>query len=87
MRLALLFEAVGFALRTLRRTPLVALTVVSTIALGLGVVTVAFTFFNSKDVVRHPLVQRIVEAYERHQAAARKESPRSEGDQAEGTQT
>ena len=37
---------VSFALRTLRRTPLVALTVVSTIALGLGVVTVAFTFFN-----------------------------------------
>jgi len=52
-----------------------------------GIDNVAFTFFNSKDVVRHPLVQRIVEAYERHQAAARKESPRSEGDQAEGTQT
>jgi phosphate starvation-inducible PhoH-like protein len=32
-----------------------------------GVESVAFTFFNSKDVVRHPLVQRIVEAYERHQ--------------------
>jgi phosphate starvation-inducible PhoH-like protein len=26
---------------------------------------VAFTFFTSKDVVRHPLVQRIVQAYER----------------------
>ena len=26
---------------------------------------ISFTFFNSKDVVRHPLVQRIVEAYER----------------------
>jgi phosphate starvation-inducible PhoH-like protein len=32
--------------------------------------SVAFTFFNSKDVVRHPLVQRIVEAYERNTLAA-----------------
>lgn len=31
-----------------------------------GVDSVAFTFFSSKDVVRHPLVQRIVEAYERN---------------------
>jgi predicted permease len=49
---------VNFALRTLRRTPLVALTVVSTIALGLGVVAVAFTFFNAfflrVDAVRNP---------------------------------
>ena len=49
---------VGFALRLLRRTPLVALTVVSTIALGLGVVAVVFTFFNSiffqVDAVRDP---------------------------------
>jgi phosphate starvation-inducible PhoH-like protein len=30
-----------------------------------GVNGVAFTFFSSKDVVRHPLVQRIVQAYER----------------------
>jgi len=30
-----------------------------------GVEGVAFTFFNARDVVRHPLVQRIVEAYER----------------------
>jgi len=29
-----------------------------------GVNGVAFTHFTSKDVVRHPLVQRIVEAYE-----------------------
>lgn len=28
---------------------------------------VAFTFFSSRDVVRHPLVQRIVQAYERRQ--------------------
>jgi len=27
---------------------------------------VSFTFFNKKDVVRHPLVQRVVEAYEKH---------------------
>jgi phosphate starvation-inducible protein PhoH and related proteins len=28
---------------------------------------VSFTFFTAKDVVRHPLVQRIVEAYQRHE--------------------
>jgi phosphate starvation-inducible PhoH-like protein len=30
-----------------------------------GVQGVAFTFFDARDVVRHPLVQRIVQAYER----------------------
>ena len=49
---------IGFALRMLRRAPLAALTVVSTIALGLGLVTVAFTFFNAfffrVDAVRNP---------------------------------
>ena len=34
-----------------------------------GVDGVAFTFFNAMDVVRHPLVQRIVQAYERNTAA------------------
>jgi len=29
-----------------------------------GVEGVAFTFFTARDVVRHPLVQRIVQAYE-----------------------
>jgi phosphate starvation-inducible PhoH-like protein len=29
-----------------------------------GVEGVAFTFFDARDVVRHPLVQRIVQAYE-----------------------
>jgi phosphate starvation-inducible PhoH-like protein len=29
-----------------------------------GVSGVAFTFFDARDVVRHPLVQRIVQAYE-----------------------
>jgi phosphate starvation-inducible PhoH-like protein len=32
-----------------------------------GVEGVAFTMFTSKDVVRHPLVQRIVQAYERQE--------------------
>jgi phosphate starvation-inducible protein PhoH and related proteins len=32
-----------------------------------GVEGVAFTWFTARDVVRHPLVQRIVEAYQRHQ--------------------
>jgi phosphate starvation-inducible PhoH-like protein len=31
-----------------------------------GVTGVAFTFFSARDVVRHPLVQRIVQAYESH---------------------
>jgi phosphate starvation-inducible PhoH-like protein len=31
-----------------------------------GIEGVAFTFFNAMDVVRHPLVQRIVQAYERN---------------------
>ena len=35
-----------------------------------GVPGVAFTHFTSKDVVRHPLVQRIVEAYEQRQREA-----------------
>ncbi len=33
-----------------------------------GVEGIGFTHFTSKDVVRHPLVQRIVEAYEHHDA-------------------
>lgn len=28
---------------------------------------ISFTFFNARDVVRHPLVQRIVAAYEAHE--------------------
>jgi len=34
-----------------------------------GVHGVAFTFFDAGDVVRHPLVQRIVQAYESHETA------------------
>ena len=35
-----------------------------------GVEGISFTRFESKDVVRHPLVQKIVDAYERHEATA-----------------
>jgi len=34
---------------------------------------IAFSHFNSEDVVRHPLVQRIVNAYEQHSPRRRKE--------------
>ena len=33
-----------------------------------GVDGISFTIFTAKDVVRHPLVQRIVQAYEKHEA-------------------
>jgi phosphate starvation-inducible PhoH-like protein len=36
---------------------------------------ISFTFFNSKDVVRHPLVARILDAYERHESSG-KDEPR-----------
>lgn len=35
-----------------------------------GVEGIGFTYFGSKDVVRHPLVQRIVEAYDSHEDRA-----------------
>jgi phosphate starvation-inducible PhoH-like protein len=31
---------------------------------------IGFTFFTAKDVVRHPLVQRVIEAYEQFETAA-----------------
>ena len=40
-----------------------------------GVEGVAFTFFDARDVVRHPLVQRIVQAYESRTAVERKGEP------------
>ena len=47
-----------YAFRTFRRAPLVALTIVATVALGLGLVTVVFTFYNfgflRVDAVRNP---------------------------------
>ena len=48
-----------------------------------GVDGISFTFFGSKDVVRHPLVARIVDAYDKAEAkaeAARKEARKGEGD-------
>ncbi len=36
---------------------------------------ISFTFFQAKDVVRHPMVQRIVEAYERHEQAREDKGP------------
>ncbi len=40
-----------------------------------GVDGVAFTFFDARDVVRHPLVQRIVQAYESRSGNSRREGP------------
>ncbi|KUJ83988.1 PhoH family protein [Microbulbifer flavimaris] len=39
---------------------------------------ISFTHFGAKDVVRHPLVQRIVEAYDIHEAAREAADKRSE---------
>ena len=39
---------------------------------------ISFTFFKSRDVVRHPLVKRILDAYERHEKAL-KDTHRSSG--------
>lgn len=36
---------------------------------------ISFTFFNSRDVVRHPLVSRILNAYERHELAGNRDTP------------
>jgi predicted permease len=48
----------GYAVRTFRRAPLTGLTIVATIALGLALITVAFTIYNALflrvDAVRHP---------------------------------
>ena len=48
----------GYAFRTFRRAPLAALTIVATVALGLGLVAVVFTvynmFFLRVDAVRNP---------------------------------
>jgi predicted permease len=49
---------VVYAIRMFQRAPLAALTIITTVALGLGLVTVAFTFLNSfifnVDAVRNP---------------------------------
>ena len=41
------------------------------------VVGISFTIFQSQDVVRHPLVQNIVEAYEAHEANENKKNDHS----------
>ncbi len=40
---------------------------------------ISFTHFTAKDVVRHPLVQRIVEAYDHHDATNAKDAKREKG--------
>lgn len=51
-----LLQDIRYALRGLRRTPVFALTVIATIALGLGWNTAAFTLFNA--YVLHPISVR-----------------------------
>jgi predicted permease len=67
-----LLRDISYALRTFRRAPLAALTIVATIALGLGLVAAVFTFFSSfflrADAVQDP--DEIFEAY-----ATRLDSP------------
>jgi phosphate starvation-inducible PhoH-like protein len=46
-----------------------------------GVEGVAFDYFTARDVVRHPLVQRIVEAYDGFESSAGEESTDSPGPQ------
>jgi predicted permease len=58
MRLETLARDLRYTFRSLRRTPAVSLTIVATVALGLGLVTVVFTLLNSfifrVDEVRNP---------------------------------
>lgn len=42
-----------------------------------GVDGIGITLFNNKDVVRHPLVQRIVDAYDRHDEQEKEQEKRS----------
>ncbi len=60
----------------LRRTQLSGLKQVMEILRDVEGIT--FTYFTPQDVVRHPLVQRIVEAYDRHAAAQREARPPQE---------
>ena len=41
-----------------------------------GVEGIGFTWFTAKDVVRHPMVQRIVQAYDRHDRAQQADIPK-----------
>ena len=44
-----------------------------------GVEGIGFMRFTEEDVVRHPLVQSVVRAYDRHGSRSRAERPRSSG--------
>jgi putative ABC transport system permease protein len=65
-----------YACRMFRRAPLAALTIIATVALGLGLVTVAFTFLNAfifgVDAVRNP---RELFAVERPRTAGEERAP------------
>ena len=60
---------VRYAVRSFRHAPLVALTIVTTVALGLGLVAVVFTFLNAvifaSDEVRKPHELFAVERHHR----------------------
>ena len=45
-----------------------------------GIRGIAVAQFDERDVVRHPLVQRIVKAYDRHEASLRERSADAEQD-------
>ena len=62
-----------YALRTFRRAPLVAFTIVSTVALGLGLVAVAFTMLNA-------LLFRTDAVPDVHEMFAVERTPTLEGD-------
>ena len=70
------FEAITrdllYAVRTWRRAPMAAITIVLTVALGLGLVTIAFTGYNAlflrTDAVPHP--EELFELYRPPQAGA-----------------
>jgi phosphate starvation-inducible PhoH-like protein len=44
-----------------------------------GVDDIGFTFYQAKDVVRHPLVQKIVKAYDRYERTQAKQAEDKQG--------
>jgi hypothetical protein len=64
-----------YALRTFRRAPLAALTIVGTVALGLGLITMAFTLYSTlflrSDAVQNPAELVAVERPTRARARTR----------------
>ena len=74
-RLARLFVAQGVhKLRLTGGEPLVRRDLHLLVKMLAGIPGIAFTLFESADVVRHPLVQRIVNAYESHQQRSEKQA-------------